>query len=79
MPGFKSLMEDFIKKDDSSVTYGNNGKGTTKGYRNVKCNSVIFKNVSYVKGLQYNLISISQLCDDGYDILFQKKEGTFVD
>ena len=66
MTGFKSLLEDFIKKDDLIVTYGNNDKGTTNGFGTIKCNSVTFKNASYVKGLQCNLISISQLCDAGY-------------
>nr|KAJ0222998.1 hypothetical protein LSAT_V11C200083750 [Lactuca sativa] len=79
MTGFKSLLEDFIKKDGPSVTYGNNGKGTTNGYGTIKCNSVIFKNVSYVKGLRYNLISISQLCNAGYKVLFNKKEGKIID
>nr|KAJ0187835.1 hypothetical protein LSAT_V11C900485740 [Lactuca sativa] len=59
MPRTKST--NFIKKDDLTVTYGNNGKGTTKGFGTIKCNPVTFKNLSYVKGLQYNLISISQL------------------
>ncbi|RDX64835.1 hypothetical protein CR513_56561, partial [Mucuna pruriens] len=31
-------------------------------------------NVLYVKGLKYNLLSISQLCDNEYDVSFNKGE-----
>ena len=72
--GFKSLLEDFIKKDDPTVTYGDNGKGATKGYGSIKCNYIVFKNVSYVKVLQHNLISISQMCDTSYEVLFKRRE-----
>lgn len=39
----------------------------------------MFKNVSYIKGLQHNLISISQLCDDEYNVHFNRKEGKVID
>ncbi|XP_023750600.1 uncharacterized protein LOC111898952 [Lactuca sativa] len=67
MSGFKSLLEDFIEKDGSNVTYKDNG------------NYVVFKSVCYVKGLQHNLISISQLCDAGYEVLFNKRKGKVLD
>ena len=75
MTGSKSLLEDYVKKTGPAVTYGDNGKGLTKGYGSIKCNNVVFKNVSYVKGLKYNLVSISQLCDADYEVHFTKKEG----
>nr|KAJ0204922.1 hypothetical protein LSAT_V11C500296580 [Lactuca sativa] len=78
MTGSKSLLEDYVKKTGPAVTYGDNGKGFTKGYGNIKCNNVIFQNVSYVKGLKHNLISISQLCDADYEVHFTKKEGRVV-
>ncbi|RDX72476.1 hypothetical protein CR513_48039, partial [Mucuna pruriens] len=31
-------------------------------------------NILYVKGLKHNLLSISQLCDSGYDVSFNKGE-----
>nr|KAJ0205508.1 hypothetical protein LSAT_V11C500231720 [Lactuca sativa] len=74
MTGSKSLLEDYVKKTGPVVTYGDNGKGFTKGYGNIKCNNVVFQNVSYVKGLKHNLISISQLCDADYEVHFTKKE-----
>nr|KAJ0216892.1 hypothetical protein LSAT_V11C300128750 [Lactuca sativa] len=78
MTGSKSLLEDYVKKTGPAVTYGDNGKGFTKGYGNIKCNNVVFQNVSYVKGLKHNLISISQLCDADYEVHFTKKEGRIV-
>ena len=36
------------------------------------------QNVSYVKGLKHNLISISQLCDADYEVHFSKKEGNVI-
>ena len=61
-----------------SVTYGDNGKGMTKGFGTIKCNNVVFQHVSYVKGLKHNLISISQLCDADYEVHFTKKEGSVI-
>ena len=78
MTGFKSLLDDYVKKDGPVVTYGDNSKGQTKGYGSIICNFVKFKNVSYVKGLQHNLISISQLCDADYEVHFTKKEGKVI-
>ena len=78
MTGFKSLLDEYVKKEGPVVTYGDNSKGQTKGYGSINCKSVKFKNVSYVKGLQHNLISISQLCDAGYEVHFNKREGKVV-
>ncbi|KAL4562224.1 hypothetical protein LXL04_034422 [Taraxacum kok-saghyz] len=79
MIGFKSLLDDYVKKDGPVVTYGDNSKGQTKGFGTIKCKSVEFKNVSYVKGLKHNLVSISQLCDADYEVHFNKKEGKVID
>src|SRR6187200_3024829 len=79
MTGSKALLSDFVKRDGPAVTYGDNSKGKTKGFGTIKCKSVEFKNVSYVKGLQHNLISISQICDADYEVHFNKKEGKVID
>lgn len=51
MTWFKSLLDYFLRKDGPTVTYEDNGKGTIKGIGTIKCNSTIFKNVPYIKGL----------------------------
>ena len=79
MTGSKSLLDDYVKKDGPVVSYGDNNKGYTKGHGTIKCKSVIFKNMSYVKGLKHNLLSISQICDADYEVLFTKTEGKVID
>lgn len=39
----------------------------------------MFKNVSYIKGLQHNLISVRQLYDADYEAHFNKKKGKVID
>jgi len=34
--------------------------------------------VSLVDGLKHNLLSVSQLCDNGYDVLFVKNNCTII-
>ncbi|GJS54704.1 retrovirus-related pol polyprotein from transposon TNT 1-94 [Tanacetum coccineum] len=57
-----------VFRDDSS--------GDIEGYGLVNCNGITFTRVAYVNGLKHNLISISQLCDANYKILFTKTQGT---
>ncbi|KAJ9562026.1 hypothetical protein OSB04_007186 [Centaurea solstitialis] len=57
---------EYITKEGSSVAFGGNKKGKVKG--EIKVNQV-----SYVDGLKHNLISVSQLCDNGLDVLFKIK------
>jgi hypothetical protein len=58
-----------------SVTFGDNasarivGKGTISlGNGNIKT-----YNVLYVEGLKHNLLSVSQMCDQGYNLTFHSK------
>jgi len=59
-------------KEEGFVTYGDNNKGR------ILVNGVIgngssfnIKNVLLVEGLKHNLISISQLCDKGFKVMFE--------
>ena len=40
-------------------------------YTNQKSNSTQIENIYYVKGLKHNLLSISQLCNNGYVVKFE--------
>ncbi|GJU49096.1 retrovirus-related pol polyprotein from transposon TNT 1-94 [Tanacetum coccineum] len=51
-------------------------KGDIEGYGSVSCNGITFTRVAYVNGLKHNLISISQLCDANFKVLFTKTRGT---
>ena len=56
-------------KNGGYVTFGDNSKGKIIGVGNVGSNPCI-EDVLLVKGLKHNLISISQLCDKGYKVIF---------
>ena len=55
------------------VSIGDNSKGKILGIGNVgKVSSTLIKNVCLVENIKHNLICISQLCDKGYRIVFNK-------
>jgi hypothetical protein len=59
----------------SYVTFGDGAKGEIKGIGKLDCPGVPdLDNVLLVKGLTANLISISQLCDQGLNVNFTKTE-----
>ena len=71
MTGEKSLLADVVEKAGPTVTFGDDSKGFTKGYGNLKIDNVIIENISLVEGLKHNLLSISQFCDKGYKVDFR--------
>ena len=72
MTGDKQCFISFIKKEGGSVTFGNNDKGQVKGKGIIgKNNSAQIEDVQYVEGLKHNLLSISQLCDSGFEVVFK--------
>nr|GEU54994.1 ribonuclease H-like domain-containing protein [Tanacetum cinerariifolium] len=74
MSGNKDKLEDFKDFHGGEVTFGGStGKITKKG--TIKTNNLNFENVLYVKELQhFNLISVSQICDQSHRVLFTKNE-----
>lgn len=73
MTGERNLFTKLEEKDSSDVSFGDNNKGKIIGRGTVKTNPKI-NNVSLVKGLKFNLISVRQLCDRGMDDNFKKRE-----
>ncbi|KAJ9547722.1 hypothetical protein OSB04_020265 [Centaurea solstitialis] len=57
--------------EGSSVGFGRNQKGKIKGYGMIVKGEITVNQVSYVDGLKHNLISVSQLCDNGMDVMFK--------
>jgi hypothetical protein len=54
------------------VTFGDNGKGRMLSVGTVKVSDyVILRHVSLVKSLSYNLLSVSQLLDEGFEVRFK--------
>src|SRR4051812_31849231 len=75
MTGLKNLLVDIKSHSTSYVTFGDGAKGEIKGVGKLECSGVPnLEDVLLVKDLNANLISISQLCDQGYQVNFTKDE-----
>ena len=75
MTGNKNLLTDLHPHTTSYVTFGDRAKGEIKGIGKLNFPEVPnLDNVLLVKGLTANLISISQLCDQGLNVNFTKTE-----
>ena len=54
-----------------SITFGNNKKGKVKGLGKIAIsNDMSISNVLLVESLDFNLLSIGQLCDLGFKCIF---------
>lgn len=76
MTGCKTLLEEYQVKAGPSITFGDDASGATEGYGVLTNGQIKFTHVAYVNGLKYNLISVSQLCDAGFRVLFDIDQGT---
>ncbi|NAU72134.1 hypothetical protein EE085_29455, partial [Klebsiella pneumoniae] len=70
MTGDRTLFSSLIQKDGGYVSLGDNTKCKVIGVGTIGYDSSAIEEVLLVEGLKHNLISISQLCDRGYDISF---------
>ena len=72
MTGDRKCFFSFEKKNGGTVTFGNNDKGKIRGNGTLgRINTAKIQNVQYVEGLKHNLLSISQLCDSGFEVTFK--------
>ncbi|GJZ77925.1 retrovirus-related pol polyprotein from transposon TNT 1-94 [Tanacetum coccineum] len=76
--GVKQYLHIYSKESGPKVVFGDDSSGDTEGYGSVNCNVITFTMVAYVNGLKHNLISISQLCDANFKVLFTKSQGTIL-
>nr|GEV54295.1 retrovirus-related Pol polyprotein from transposon TNT 1-94 [Tanacetum cinerariifolium] len=76
MTKVKQYLHRYSKDPGPKVVFGDNSSGDTEGYGSVNCNEITFTRVAYVNGLKYNLISINQLYDANFKVLFTKTQGT---
>ncbi|XP_019459950.1 PREDICTED: uncharacterized protein LOC109359709 [Lupinus angustifolius] len=66
MTGDKTKFIELSPKEKGHVTYGDNNQGKILGVGKIgNASQTINKNVLYVEGLEHNLLSISQLSDNG--------------
>ncbi|XP_043717541.1 uncharacterized protein LOC122665457 [Telopea speciosissima] len=76
MTGDKDRFLSLNAVEGGSVRFDNNDGAKIKGRGSIKLDKGKLKsnNVLYVSGLKHNLLSVSQLCDDGHAVLFIKEE-----
>ncbi|GJW38573.1 ribonuclease H-like domain-containing protein [Tanacetum coccineum] len=75
MTGNISYLTDFEEIDGGYVAFGGNPKGgkiTCRG--TIKTGNLDFENVYFIRELQFNLFSVSQMCDKKNSILFNDIE-----
>jgi len=65
-------------KEGGTVRFGGNQTGKIIGTRTIGNSSISINNVWLVDGLRHNLLSISQFCDNGYDVMFEKNNCTVI-
>jgi intein/homing endonuclease len=66
-----SLFSSISKINGGKVTFGDNSKGKVIGVGNTgDKSSPSIEKMFLVNNLKHNLLSISQLCDKGYKIMF---------
>jgi hypothetical protein len=69
-----SRMFNSLKSNDSgidSITFGDNSKGDVKALRRIAIsNDHSISNVLLVEKLNFNLLSVAQLCDLGFKCIF---------
>ncbi|CAJ2637412.1 unnamed protein product [Trifolium pratense] len=73
MTGEKRLFSKLTLKEGGSVGFGGNQKGKIIGTSTVGNSSLSINDVWLVDGLKHNLLSISQFCDNGYVVVFNKE------
>ena len=80
MTGYRFLFKVFKSKKGGNVTFGDGSKSQ------IKRKGIIFlpelldiANVLYVEGLRVNLLSISQICDQDFMVLFCKGKCLVMD
>ncbi|KAL4303070.1 hypothetical protein GQ457_10G011330 [Hibiscus cannabinus] len=71
MTSDKSRFLEF-KSKSGVVTFGDNSKGNIEGIGSIGNHSfILIDDVLHVNGLKHNLLSISQLCDKGFNVFFE--------
>ncbi|GJW20283.1 ribonuclease H-like domain-containing protein [Tanacetum coccineum] len=70
-----SYLNDFEEIDEGYVAFGGNPKGgKITGRCTIKTGNLDFENVYFVRELQFNLFSVSKMCDKKNSVLFNDTE-----
>ena len=80
MTGNKGLFKTVFEGKIGTVTFGDGSKSVIRGIGTVDILELPgFEDVWYVDGLKANLLNISQICDNGLNVLFIKYECVILD
>jgi hypothetical protein len=75
--GFSSLVPVVTKR---YITFGDNGRGCVLSEGEIKVSDKItLRRVALVQSLGYNLLSMSQLLDEGFEVLFRPGASRILD
>jgi hypothetical protein len=80
----KDIFVTLNKENDGSISFGNDNSSKIIGKGTVKLGSkdTMAENVLLVENMKHNLLSVSQMCDQGHTLLFNsnkceiRKEGS---
>jgi hypothetical protein len=74
---FSSLVPVVTKR---YITFGDNARGHVLSEGEIKVSDKItFRHVALVQSLRYNLLSVSQLLDEGFEVLFRPGGSRILD
>ena len=80
MTGNKGLFKTLFEGKIGTVTFGDGSKSVIRGIGTVDILGLpVFEDVWYIDGLKANLLNISQICDNGLNVLFTKYECEILD
>ena len=80
MCGNKALFTTLDECNGGMVTFEDGGSAPILGKGTVQMHGLpVISNVLYVEGLKSNLLSISQICDDDFEVSFVQKRCTVYD
>ena len=76
MTGHKNRFVTLKKEKDGSVSFGNDNPTKIIGKGIIKLGSkyAMAENVLLVKNMKHNLLSVSQMCEQGHTLLFDSKK-----
>jgi len=72
MTGNHALLQDFKLKNGTHVAFGGDAGGKITGEGTVSNGIISFDKVNYCAQLNFNLLSVSQICDKKYLTLFDE-------
>ena len=80
MTGNKALFKILFEGKIRTIAFEDGSKSVIRGIGTVDIPGLpVFEDVCYVDGLKANLLSISQICDNGLNVLFTKYECEILD